>query len=69
MDFDWIKFIDAFALVFIIEGIMPFIKPDAFKKYLDAMRGQPDNFLRIMGLISMLFGLLVLTLVRIFFDI
>lgn len=70
MDLDWwMTFLDAIALVFIIEGIMPFIKPDAFRRYLDIMRGQSDNFLRILGLVMMLFGLLVLYLVRLMFEV
>lgn len=68
MDFEWITFLDAVALVFIIEGILPFIKPDAFRKYLETMNKQNDSFLRIMGFISMLMGVVILYLVRLFSD-
>lgn len=67
MDFEWVTFLDAIALVFIIEGIMPFIRPSAFRKYVESMQQQPDSFLRIMGLVSMVLGLIILYLVRIFF--
>lgn len=69
MNFEWITFLDALALVFIIEGIMPFIKPNMFRKYLDSMNKQNDSFLRIMGFVSMILGLLLLYLVRIMFDV
>lgn len=69
IDFEWVTFLDAIALVFIIEGIMPFIRPESFRKYLETMQKQSDSFIRIMGFVSMLFGLLVLYLVRLIFDI
>lgn len=69
LGFEWITFLDAIALVFIIEGIMPFIKPEAFRKYLETMQKQSDSFIRIMGFVSMLFGLVVLYLVRLIFEI
>lgn len=69
LGFEWITFLDAIALVFIIEGILPFIKPEAFRKYLETMQKQSDNFIRVMGFVSMVFGLIVLYLVRIIFEI
>ncbi len=68
MNFDWVTFLDAIALVFIIEGVLPFIRPESFKRYLDAMRKQPDLSLRIIGLVSMVIGSVILYLVRVFFE-
>lgn len=68
MDFEWITFLDAIALVFIIEGIMPFMMPEIFRKYMESMKSQPDMALRIIGLVSMVLGCVILYLVRIFFD-
>lgn len=68
MDFDWITFLDAIALVFIIEGILPFIKPESFKRYLETMRAQSDFSLRIIGLVSMAIGSVILYFVRFFFE-
>ena len=54
----------AFGLVLVLEGILPFLAPrawrDGFRKMLELTDGQ----LRSMGLISMLAGLGVVFIVR-----
>ena len=54
----------AFALMLVIEGILPFLVPtlwrDTFRKLTDMSDGQ----IRFIGLTSMLVGLLLLYLVR-----
>ena len=54
----------AFALMLVLEGILPFLLPsiwrDTFKKLTDA----GDNQVRFIGLTSMLLGLLLLYLVK-----
>ncbi len=54
----------AFGLVLVLEGILPFLAPrawrDGFRKMLELTDGQ----LRSMGLISMLAGLGVVLIVR-----
>ncbi|HUL42686.1 MAG TPA: DUF2065 domain-containing protein [Burkholderiales bacterium] len=54
----------AFALMLVLEGILPFLLPtiwrEAFKRLIEMTDGQ----IRFMGLTSMLAGLLVLYLVR-----
>ncbi len=54
----------AFALMLVLEGILPFLLPaiwrEAFKRLIEMTDGQ----IRFMGLTSMLAGLLVLFLVR-----
>jgi len=60
----WTDLLTALALVFIIEGIMPFINPDGVRKMF-MMASQLNNTnLRFMGLTSMLLGLIFLYLVR-----
>jgi uncharacterized protein YjeT (DUF2065 family) len=44
----------------VIEGIMPFLNPTAFRRALLQMAGMQDQHLRIIGLFSMVIGLLVL---------
>lgn len=61
------SFIQAIALVFIFEGIMPFIKPTLWRKFLTMIIGQSDKAMRIYGLISMLMGVGILYLAK--FDI
>lgn len=54
----------AVALMLVIEGIVPFLKPDALRRAL-ALMGQMDNrTLRISGLVSMFAGLVLLYFVR-----
>lgn len=54
----------AVALVFVLEGIMPFLNPAALKKALAKLLEVGDRDLRIAGLGSMLVGVLILFLVR-----
>lgn len=50
----------ATALMLIIEGIMPFVSPTAFRRALLQISNMPDTQLRWIGLVSMLLGLAVL---------
>ncbi len=54
----------AVALLFIIEGIFPFVNPAGLRKVLLSVSQLRDQQLRIAGLISMLFGLLLLYIVN-----
>lgn len=60
----WIDFFTALALVFIIEGIMPFCNPAGLRKMFILVAGMDDKKLRFIGLTSMLSGVLLLYLVR-----
>lgn len=50
----------ATALMLVIEGIMPFANPSAFRRALIQISTMPDTQLRWIGLISMLIGLAIL---------
>jgi uncharacterized protein YjeT (DUF2065 family) len=63
MDF-WQVLPVAFALVFIIEGLMPFINPGRWRNMLAIAEQMDDRVIRNIGLGSMLFGLLLLYLVN-----
>jgi uncharacterized protein len=54
----------AFALYLIIEGVMPFLKPQGFKRLLESVAQMSDRQLRVMGLVSMLSGVLLLHWLR-----
>ncbi|MFT6289059.1 MAG: hypothetical protein ACJAYC_003085 [Halieaceae bacterium] len=54
----------AMALVFIIEGILPFISPARWRNAIAQVAQLDDRVLRLFGLGSMLFGLLMLYLVN-----
>ncbi|BBP00247.1 DUF2065 domain-containing protein [Sulfuriferula nivalis] len=54
----------AFALVFIIEGILPLIAPNFWRETFTKMIDLNNDQLRIAGLFSMIMGLLILIMVR-----
>jgi len=54
----------AISLVFIIEGMLPFISPNRWRKLLTMADQMEDKVIRNIGLGSMLFGLLLLYLVH-----
>lgn len=60
----WSDLLVAFALVLIIEGILPFASPNTLKKVWQNISSMSDQSLRIMGLVSMLAGVVLLTLLR-----
>ncbi len=63
MDF-WQVFPVAVALVFIIEGVLPFLSPGRWRGMLATVVLLDDATIRRFGLGSMLFGLGVLYLVN-----
>ncbi len=60
----WDDLLAAFALVLVLEGIMPFLSPDQWKEAMARILGMEDSAVRIVGLCSMVGGALLLYLVR-----
>lgn len=54
----------ALALVFVIEGVLPFVSPRSWRQAMSQAVSMDDRGLRLMGLLSMLVGCLALYLVR-----
>ena len=54
----------AIALVFIIEGLLPFISPGRWRKLLVMADQMEDKVIRNIGLGSMLFGVFLLYMVH-----
>ena len=54
----------AIAMVFVIEGIIPFLAPGRWRRLVVTMAHLDDRTMRTMGLISMLLGLALLYLVN-----
>ena len=63
MDF-WHVLAAAAALVFIIEGMFPFISPNRWRNMLATVNDMDDRVIRNLGLGSMLFGVFLLYLVH-----
>jgi len=58
------SFLSALALVFVIEGIMPFAFPERWRQLLKQVIAKDERALRIMGFCSMVFGVVVLTIIH-----
>jgi|TARA_B100001123_G_C15041175_1_gene919561 hypothetical protein len=54
----------AIALLFIFEGLMPFLNPDGIRKVFQVVAQLDNQKLRFLGITSMLFGILLLYIVR-----
>lgn len=54
----------ALALMLVVEGMLPFLSPGGLRHTLQTLGQMDDRSLRIMGLLSMLSGVLLLYLVR-----
>jgi uncharacterized protein YjeT (DUF2065 family) len=61
---NWSDLLAAFALYLVLEGILPFLNPQAMKRIMASFSELADNQLRIWGLISMSAGLALLYFVR-----
>jgi len=54
----------AFALVLVLEGILPFLLPGLWREAFRRLIAMSDGQLRFIGLTSMLAGLLLLVITR-----
>ena len=63
MDF-WQVLPVAIALVFIVEGMLPFVSPNRWRAMLTMAEKMDDRVIRNVGLGSMLFGVVILYLVH-----
>ena len=60
----WNELLVAVALLFVIEGVWPFINPSGLRRTLLMIAHQGDHSLRVMGLVSMVAGVVMLYLVH-----
>ena len=58
------ELLTAFALLLILEGIMPFLNPEGLKRMFAAALQRDDSTLRFMGLSAMIAGLVLLYIVH-----
>ena len=64
MDLNWSDLLAALALVLVIEGIVPFVSPQSLRNMLETISQIDDRTLRIIGLASMICGVIMLYVVR-----
>jgi uncharacterized protein len=60
----WHDLLAALALVMVIEGVLPFLNPNAMRNIMRTMSAMDDRSLRISGLVSMALGVVMLYLVH-----
>ena len=60
----WTDLLAALALVLVIEGMVPFLNPQSLRRMVVMVAQLDDRTLRITGLVSMIIGVVLLTLVR-----
>lgn len=60
----WYELAIAFCLVMILEGVLPFLYPGRWREMVEQLSTINDRTLRIIGLLSMLAGVLGLYLIH-----
>lgn len=60
----WDTLLMAFALVLVLEGLLPFLTPGLWRETFQKLTEAGDGQIRFIGLTSMLLGLLLLYLVK-----
>ena len=63
----WSILIPAIGLLFVFEGVLPFLSPPMWRQMMQHMFIQSDRAIRIIGLVSMLIGLALVCVAREFF--
>ena len=61
---NWADLWAALALVLILEGLIPFVSPGGYRNMVQQMAAMPEKTLRSVGLVLIVFGLVMLLLVR-----
>lgn len=59
-----INLMAAFALMLVLEGVLPFLAPAVWREAFRKMTEMSDGQIRFVGLLSMLGGMLMLFLVK-----
>lgn len=60
----WTEILTALALVFVIEGLLPFAAPGRYRQMVAQIVGLSDNHIRTVGLVVIVIGLVLLYFVR-----
>ena len=60
----WLDLLSAFALLLVLEGLMPFLNPTGLRRTLLLVSQMSDSTLRWMGLGAMVTGAILLAFLR-----
>ena len=61
---NWTDLLAAFALYLVLDGMLPFLNPQAVKRLMLTLANLADGQLRLWGLLSMTAGLVLLYFAR-----
>lgn len=59
----WETFLNAVALMLVLEGMLPFLSPQTWREAFRKLTEINDNQIRFIGLTSMLAGLILLLII------
>jgi len=62
--FAWTDLLAAVSILLVLEGLLPFLNPQATRRVFEQLARMSERELRVAGLISMLAGLVLLFFVR-----
>ena len=65
MDTYYDSLFSALALVLVIEGILPFVSPELWRRTMRSLLEKSDKIVRLSGFVSMVIGVIVVTLLHI----
>ncbi len=54
----------AFALVLVLEGLLPALNPDGWRRAVEQLGALPDRVIRSIGIVMLVAGALLFNLVR-----
>ena len=60
----WSEILTAFALVLVIEGLLPFASPGRYRQMVAEIVRLSDNHIRTVGLVIIVIGLVMLFVIR-----
>ena len=60
----WRELLIAFCLMLVIEGILPFLYPQRWRRLVVRLAVVDDRAIRVIGALSMLLGILMLYLIH-----
>ncbi len=60
----WLVFAQAVCLLLVIEGFLPFLYPQRWRKAVETLASINDRQLRLMGFVSMLIGAALLFFIK-----
>ena len=60
----WQELLTAIGLLLVLEGILPFLRPDLWREGVRQIARMEDRALRIAGLVSMIVGVALIYLIR-----